>query len=94
MDVKYLNYILAIANRHNMTKAAEDLFVSQSSLSQHLSRLEQELNTPLFTRSKNELTLTPAGQLYVDAAKQVVKIQKELYQNIAALSRRGKICIH
>lgn len=93
MDVKYLNYILAIANRHNMTKAAEDLFVSQSSLSQHLSRLEQELNTPLFTRSKNELTLTPAGQLYVDAAKQVVKIQKELYQNIAALSRRGKICV-
>ena len=45
MDVKYLNYILAIANRHNMTKAAEDLFVSQSSLSQYLSRLEQELGT-------------------------------------------------
>ena len=45
LDVKYLNYILAIANRHNMTKAAEDLFVSQSSLSQYLSRLEQELGT-------------------------------------------------
>lgn len=48
MDVKYLNYILAIANRHNMTKAAEDLFVSQSSLSQYLSRLEQELGTSSF----------------------------------------------
>ena len=54
MDVKYLNYILAIANRHNMTKAAEDLFVSQSSLSQYLSRLEQALGTPLFIRSKGE----------------------------------------
>lgn len=93
MDIKYLNYILAIASRHNMTKAAEDLFVSQSSLSQYLSRLEQELGTPLFTRSKNELTLTPAGELYVDAAKKVVKIQKELYQNITALSKRGKICV-
>lgn len=91
MDVKYLNYILAIANRHNMTKAAEDLFVSQSSLSQYLSRLEQELGTPLFVRSKSDLSLTPAGVLYVEAAKKVVKIQKELYQNIAALSQKGRI---
>ena len=91
MDVKYLNYILAIANRHNMTKAAEDLFVSQSSLSQYLSRLEQELGTPLFVRSKGELSLTPAGVLYVEAAKKVVKIQKELYQNIAALNHKGRI---
>lgn len=91
MDVKYLNYILAIANRHNMTKAAEDLFVSQSSLSQYLSRLEQELGTPLFVRSKSDLSLTPAGVLYVEAAKKVVKIQKELYQNIGALSQKGRI---
>ena len=76
MDVKYLNYILAIANRHNMTKAAEDLFVSQSSLSQYLSRLEQELGTPLFVRSKNELSLTPAGTLYVEAAKRSSKYRK------------------
>ncbi len=93
MDVKYLNYILAIASRRNMTKAAEDLFVSQSSLSQYLSRLEQELETPLFTRSKNELTLTTAGELYVETAKRVVQMQKELYQNIAALSHRGKISV-
>ena len=91
MDVKYLNYILAIANRHNMTKAAEDLFVSQSSLSQYLSRLQQELGTPLFIRSKGELSLTSAGVLYVEAAQKVVKIQKDLYQNIAALSQKGRI---
>lgn len=93
MDVKYLNYILAIAGRHNMTKAAEDLFVSQSSLSQYLSRLEQELGTPLFFRSKNELSLTPAGELYVEAARKVIKIQKDLYQNIAGLDRRGHISV-
>ena len=91
MDVKYLNYILTIANHKNMTKAAEELFVSQSSLSQHLSRLEQELGTPLFIRSKNELSLTPAGKLYVEAAEKVVKIQKELYRNIAALHEKGHI---
>ncbi len=91
MDVKFLNYILAIADRKNMTKAAEDLYVSQSSLSQYLSRLEQELGTPLFYRTKGELTLTPAGELYVEAAEKVVKIQKELYHSIASINYRGHI---
>ena len=93
MDVKYLNYILAIANRHNMTKAAEDLFVSQSSLSQYLSRLEQELGTPLFIRSKGELSLTSAGVLYVEAAQKVVKIQKDLLsEHCGAESERSYPC--
>ncbi len=91
MDVKYLKYILAIARRRNMTKAAEELYVSQSSLSQYLSRLEQELGTPLFVRNKGELSLTPAGELYVDAAEKVIKIQKDLYHKIDFLSQRGLI---
>lgn len=93
MDVKYLKYILTIAERKNMTKAAEELFVSQSSLSQYLSRLEQEIGAPLFYRAKGELSLTPAGELYVEAAKKVVKIQRDLYQNIASLDRRGRISV-
>lgn len=93
MDVKFLKYILAIAERKNMTKAAEDLFVSQSSLSQYLSRLEQELGTPLFFRAKGELTLTPAGELYVEAAKKVIHIQRDLYQDIAGLDKRGRILV-
>lgn len=93
MDVKYLKYILTIAERKNMTKAAEDLFVSQSSLSQYLSRLEQEIGTPLFVRAKGELTLTPAGKLYVEAAQKVIRIQQDLYQNIASLDKRGRIAV-
>lgn len=93
MDVKYLKYILTIARRRNMTKAAEELFVSQSSLSQYVARLEQEVGTPLFFRSKGELTLTPAGQLYVRAARQVIQIQQELYREIAGLDKRGHISV-
>lgn len=86
MDVKYLNYIIAIASHHNMTKAAKELYVSQSSLSQYLTKLEKELGTPLFYRSKGDLTLTPAGELYVEAARKVVAIQRDLYHSIAALT--------
>lgn len=93
MDIKYLNYIITIANKKNMTKAAEELYVSQSSLSQYLSKLEQELGTPLFFRAKGELILTPAGELYVDAANQVIAIQKQLYRNISSIHMRGHINI-
>lgn len=50
MDTKYLEYIITIADEKNMTKAAEKLYVSQSSLSYYLSKLEHELGTPLFIR--------------------------------------------
>ena len=80
MDTRHLTYILAIAQKKNMTKAAEELFVSQSSLSQYLTKLEQEIGTPLFFRTRGELTLTPAGALYVEAAKQVIRIKKQLYK--------------
>lgn len=90
MDVKYLNYIIAIANNHNMTKAAKELYVSQSSLSQYLTKLEKELGTPLFVRSKGDLSLTEAGELYVEAARKVVAIQRELYERIAESSGENK----
>lgn len=93
MDTKYLTYILTIAKKQNMTKAAEELFVSQSSLSQYLSKLENELGTPLFYRSKGRLTLTPAGELYVEAAANVVHIKDNLYRSIQNIDNRGHITI-
>lgn len=93
MDVKNLRYVIQIAERKNITKAAGDLYISQSSLSQALSRLEQELGVPLFYRVRGELVMTPAGELYVEAAKKVVEIQKQLYRDIENLSQRGHITV-
>lgn len=93
MDVRYLTYILTIARKKNMTKAAEELYVSQSSLSQYVTKLEQELGTPLFFRARGELTLTPAGELYVEAAEKVIRIQRQLYKDVASLDQAGHITI-
>jgi len=93
MDTKYLEYILAISRHRNMTKAAKELYVSQSSLSQYLAKLEQELGAPLFFRAKNELTPTPAGRLYTEAARQIIDIQKQLYHEISALENKGQITV-
>lgn len=93
MDTKYLTYILTIAKHKNMTKAAEELYVSQSSLSQYLSKLEQEVGTPLFFRARGELALTPAGQMYTEAARQVLQIKKQLYKDISALDSQTNLMI-
>ncbi len=93
MDTRYLTYILTIAKKENMTKAAEELFVSQSTLSQYLSKLESELGTPLFYRSKGRLTLTPAGALYIEAAEKVMSIKNVLYQNLQNIENRGHITV-
>jgi len=58
------SYFLTIAREQNITRAAEKLFVTQSSLSQHLAKLEQALGTQLIDRSQNPLALTPAGKIY------------------------------
>ena len=85
MDVRHLTYIIAIAEQKNMTRAARELFVTQSSLSQHLSRLEKELGTPLFFRARNELALTPAGELYVEAARKVIEQVKDIVYPLSAM---------
>lgn len=91
MDVKFLTYFLTLAAEKNMTKASEKLFVSQSSLSHFLSRLESEVGTPLFLRGRNELVLTPAGRLYEETAREVIHLRDRLYKNIASLENRGHI---
>jgi len=86
MNTKHLLYFLEIAKQKNMNKAADTLFVSQSSLSQYLSRLEQEMGSLLFYRQKGNLTLTPAGQIYQDYAQRILKLEEEMVQKISGLS--------
>lgn len=57
-------YFLTVAREGNISHAAQKLYISQPSLSQHISKLEEALGTKLFDRSKTPLSLTPAGELY------------------------------
>ena len=76
-----------------MTHAAEKLFVTQSTLSQYLLKLENELGTPLFSREKSGLVPTEAGHVYLHAARAVVQIQNAAEASIAALKKEGFLCV-
>ncbi|WP_455504393.1 LysR family transcriptional regulator [Blautia sp.] len=93
MDTKQLTYITEIAKWGNMTKAAQELYVAQSTLSQYLTRLEKNLGVPLFIRAKNAMILTPEGELYVESAKKIIQIQDDLYSKLTNMNHKRKIRI-
>lgn len=90
MDVKQMNYILAIARAGGISKAAKQLFITQSALDQQLLKLEKELGTQLFARSRSHVALTPAGKVYVDYAQRIVALKDEAYRIIHDMAERQR----
>ncbi|MGE4354097.1 MAG: LysR substrate-binding domain-containing protein [Oscillospiraceae bacterium] len=82
MDVKKLLYFIAIAEEKKISRAARRLYLSQPSLTQYLSQLEAEVGAKLFRRIGGEMILTQEGEYYLESARQVVIIQKNLYRRI------------
>ena len=91
MDLRQVEYIIKIADENNITRAAEKLFITQSALNQQLLKLEKELGTPLFHRSRTNWRLTEAGMIYVENARKLIQIKQDTYErigDIAALKNR------
>lgn len=72
MTLQQLDYFLAIAKYEKFTTAANELFISQSSLSKQILSLERELGVKLFTRNTRNIELTPIGKELVNYAKKIV----------------------
>ena len=95
MEMRFVTYFLAIAKYKNLSKAADYLFVSQSTLSQFLAREEQEMGVQLVSRNHNELTLTHAGELYEETCRNMLELQNSLYKRLSDIgeSKTGHISI-
>ncbi len=95
MNEKHMQYVLTVLKEGSFTNAAKKLYVSQPSLSQIIKTAESNLGAPIFDRSTDPITLTPAGQLYVEAARQVTTISTNLRKQVEELSKEefGTICL-
>ena len=89
MELKELEYIVAIAEAGSISKAAERLYLAQSSLSQFLSRYEAELNTRLFSRTSGGVRLTRAGEVFVRNARQMLWQYRRLKSELHDLDQPG-----
>lgn len=72
MTITQLSYVLAVAEHQNFTKAAENCFVTQPTLSMQIQKLEDELGILIFNRSKKPIELTTVGKKIVNQAKNIV----------------------
>lgn len=64
MDTRVLKYFLTVARTNNITKAAEQLHITQPTLSRQIMDLERELDVTLFNRESHRLQLTKAGTIF------------------------------
>lgn len=76
MELRHLEYFVAVAEERHFTRAARRLMVSQSGLSASIRALERELSAPLFVRSTRSVRLTGAGQaLLVEAGRALASVR-------------------
>lgn len=68
-----LQYFCALAHKQNLTKCAEEFYISQSTLSNSLARLEADLNVQLFDRVGRNLVLNNYGKIYLEYAEAAIK---------------------
>lgn len=74
MEIRVLRYFIAVANEENISAAANQLHLSQPTLSRQLKDLEKELGTALFERGNRKITLTDEGKFLLKRAKEIVEL--------------------
>ena len=72
MELRQLKYFLSVANLKSFSEASKELFISQSTLSQQIRQLEDELNVPLLDRDSRHVTLTEYGEHFLPYATEVI----------------------
>ena len=78
MELYHLRYVIALAEKQNFSKAADELFITQPTLSQQIKKLEDNLGIQIFYRTTKTVTLTQDGKEFVDKARTVMKSYEEL----------------
>lgn len=95
MDLRVLRYFLMVAREQSFTRAAEQLNITQPTLSRQLAALEEELGAKLFDRGGHNLTLTNEGLLLKRRALEIVDMEEKILSEFKGdqESMEGKITI-
>lgn len=94
MNFLSMEYFMAVAARRNITKAANDLYITQQTLSAHIAAIEKELACQLLVRS-NPLELTYAGETFLRHATNIYESYQSMWNEFNDLThnQRGKLLV-
>ena len=73
MDISYCRELIALADDLNFSKAAERLYITQSTLSKHVAAVEREVGFRVFDRTTSRVELTEGGRIWIDSLREVVE---------------------
>ncbi len=95
MDINQLEVLVAVAREKSFSRAADVLYRTQPAVSQAIRRLEKEVGEKLFDRSSKDGTLTFAGEVLLDYAKQMLNLRQNAHTAIKELKNlhHGKVTI-
>lgn len=95
MNTKQLYYVTVLAREGNFSRAADELDITQPSLSQYIKKIEKELGVELFDRSGHDVRLTDAGKSYIEIGRRIQELEHQLEGEVSDLStfKRGNISI-
>jgi DNA-binding transcriptional LysR family regulator len=92
VDTRLLRYFAAVAAEGNLTRAAEQLFVSQPALTKQIKQLEGQIGLKLFTRSRAGMTLTAAGEALASYTPAVLSVwERAIREAVAAASGAARV---
>ena len=77
MNLTHLRYFVQLAHTRHFTRAAEQLYITQPSLSHAISQLERELGVPLFEKGNRNVELTLFGERFLASVEQALEILDE-----------------
>lgn len=88
-------YVYEVYKERSFTKAAQNLYISQPSLSARIKKIEEIIGEPLFDRSTTPLQLTEVGKVYIEAAEEITQIEQrvENYINDRAGLKTGNLAV-
>lgn len=95
-DTSVLEYLIAIVEEQGLSKAADRFYLAQPALSRHLRNVEQMIGMSLFSREHNRLIPTNAGKIFVNGARNILLIQREMNEYVKAYrhDHGGRLFIH
>lgn len=82
MEIRVLEYYISIVDHKSITRAAEALHISQSTLSRQIMDLEDRLGVTLFERGRREISLTEDGDFLYQRAKEIVQLADDTEKKI------------
>ena len=94
MNSKIYEYLLAIDEESNISRAAARCYLSQPALSQQLKLYEEKIGFSIFERSRSAMTPTRQGELVLDTARQIVAEERELQKSLEKLKETAIHNVH